>query len=206
MPLAKNPAAPFSGANCQLIILLPALGKVMERIMFEQIQYYFDINNLNSDFQHAFRPGHSTCTALTHMTDEWRMDMDNGKLVGVVLLDFSAAFDVIDHFLLLGKLIQYGFSLSAMKLMESYLTDRSQTVHFNGSLSDIKYVDCGVPQGSCLGPLLFSIFVNDLPLVLDRTKIAMYADDSTIYAAESSTVELNNKLQYDLRLVAEWVT
>ncbi len=124
----------------------------MERILFDQIQYYFGINNLNSDCQHAFRPGYSTCTALAHMTDEWRLDMDIGKLVGVILLDFSAAFDVIDHSLLLEKLKHYGFSLSAIKLMESYLTNRNQTVFFNGSLSDMKYVDCGVPQGSCLGP------------------------------------------------------
>ena len=206
IPLSKNSAAPFSGANCRPISLLPALAKVMERIMFDQIQHYFDINNLNSDFQHAFRPGHSTCTALTHMTDEWRSDIDNGKLVGVVLLDFSAAFDVIDHSLLLGKLKQYGFSLSAIKLMESYLTNRSQSVFFNGSLSDIKHVDCGVPQGSCLGPLLFSIFVNDFPLVLDETKTVMYADDCTIYSAETSIAGLNNKLQHDLRVVAEWVT
>lgn len=74
--------------------------------MFEQIKYYFDINHLNSNFQHAFRPGFSTCTALMHMTDEWRMVMDNGKLVGVILLDFNTAFDVIDHCLLLGKLKQ----------------------------------------------------------------------------------------------------
>ncbi len=71
------------------------------------MQTYFDINNLNTDFSHAYRPDHPTCTALPQMTDEWRMEIDHGKLLGVVLLDFRAAFDVIDHLLLLEKLKQY---------------------------------------------------------------------------------------------------
>ena len=96
IPLSKNPAVPFSGANSRPISLLPALGKIMERIIFDQIQTYFDVNHLNSDYQHAYRPGHSTCTALTQMVDEWQSEQDKKNLVGVVLLDLRSAFDVID--------------------------------------------------------------------------------------------------------------
>lgn len=138
IPLRKNTNAPFSGTNSRPISLLPALAKVMERIIFKQIQAYFDINNFISDYQHAYRPAHSTWTALTQMMDDWHSQTDKGRLVGAVLLDFSSAFDVIDHVLLFHKLEQYGFSGTALKWLKSYLTDRRQTVFFNGSFSRVE--------------------------------------------------------------------
>lgn len=140
------------------------------------------------------------------MMDDWHSDIDKGRLVGAVLLHFSAAFDVIDHVLLLQKLEQYGFSEIALMWLKSYLTDRRQTVFFNGSLSRVSYMNCGVPQGSCLGPLLFSIFTNDFPLLLMKAKMANYADDSTIYVSESSIHNLNYTLEKELQSVMEWVT
>ena len=96
----------------------------------------------------------------------WWIDMKS--VVGVVLLDFSAAFDIIDHELLLMKLSAYGFKDSAIDLLKGYLVNRQQCVMFNGSLSNIETLQCGVPQGSCLGPLLYSIFVNDMPYVFKK--------------------------------------
>ncbi len=122
--LSKNSAAPFSGKNSCPISLLAALGKIMERIIFEQIQTYFDVNNLNTDYQHAYRPGYSTCTALTQVIVEWQTEQDNKKLVSAVLLNFRRLI----YLLLLDKLEQYDFSLTALKWMESYLTNRKQTV------------------------------------------------------------------------------
>uniref|UniRef100_A0A4W5P3U4 Reverse transcriptase domain-containing protein n=1 Tax=Hucho hucho TaxID=62062 RepID=A0A4W5P3U4_9TELE len=139
------------------------------------------------------------------MTDDWLKSMDDGKLVGAVLLDFSAAFDVIDHELLLGKLKCYGFKDAALSWMESYLSRRRQKVFFNGSFSNSKDIHCGVPQGSCLGPLLYSIFTNDLPSVMNKARVVMYADDSTIYSAASECNELTNVLSSELRMVSEWV-
>ena len=117
----------------------------METVVCEQIKTYFSLNNLTTDCQHAYREGHSTATALTQMTDDWLMDIEQKKLVGAVLLDFTAAFDIIDYELLIKKLECYGFSQSAILWLKSYLTNRKQKVYFNGSYSDEREVSCGVP-------------------------------------------------------------
>ena len=141
---------------------------MFEKAVFDQIQEYLSVNNLITNFQHAYRKGHSTCTAVVQMTDDRYRDLANKMICGAVLLDFTAAFDVIDHKLLLEKLECYGFRPSAVAWMESYLVNRSQRVFFNGGYSDSVSVECGVLQGSCLGPLIYSIFTNDLPLVLKK--------------------------------------
>ena len=181
IPLPKNKEDMFSGANSHPISILPVLSKLMERVVFDQVSSYFSINKLNSEFQHAYKKDHSTITALMQMTDQWMSDIDRKRIVGAVLLDFSAAFDLIDHNMLLMKLAAYGFNNCTLNWMRSYSSNRMQTVYFNGSCSAVKAVQCGVPQGSCLGPLLYSIFTNAMPLVLSKVSVAMFADDSTVY-------------------------
>jgi len=132
-------------------------------------------------FQHAYRTVHSTCITMTQMSDSWLTSIDNSMLVGTVLLDFSDAFDVIDHDIWISKLTTYGFHSSAIQWFRSYLSNRSQRVYFNGAFSSCKSLDCGVPQGSCLGPFLFSIFTNDMPYVLSNARVTMFVDDSTLY-------------------------
>lgn len=114
-------------------------------------------------------------------TKDWLMTLDNKRLAGKVLLDFRSSFDLIDDNLLLRKMQCSGFGLTASHWLQSYLDNRRQTVFFNGSFSDEKSVCCGVPQGSCLGSLLFFLYTNNFPLVKKKAKTAMYADDSTIY-------------------------
>ena len=93
IPLPKNKNEVFRGANSRPISILPLLSKLLERLVFDQITHYFSVNELNSDFQHAYKKGHSTSTALMQMTDQWLSDIDRKRIVGAVLLDFSAAFD-----------------------------------------------------------------------------------------------------------------
>ena len=109
IPLPKSGEAAFTGSNSRPISLLPGLSKLLKRIGFDQIQCYFSVNKLLTDFQHAFREGHKTCSALTQMTDDWVKEIDNNKIVGAVLLDFSAAFDIIDHNLAFQPLPYHGF-------------------------------------------------------------------------------------------------
>ena len=97
-------------------------------------------------------------------------------------LDFRAAFDILDHRLLVNKRCCYGFDRGSVAWINSYLTNIKYCVYFDGVFSEMRVMSCGVPQGSWLGPLLFSIFTNDLPLILNNASIAMYADDSTIYS------------------------
>ena len=132
------------------------------------------------------------------MTDEWFKEM-NKIIVGTVMLDFSEAFDIIDHALLIAKLKCYGFADTALSWMERYLSGRRQRVFFNGSLS----VLCGVPQGSYI---LFSIYTNDLPYVLEQTKVVMYADDATMFCAASTGKELTDVLCKELQTVSDWVS
>lgn len=205
VPLPKDKKLSFSGSNSRPISILPVLSKILESIVHDQINNYFYTNDLLTDFQHAYRKSHSTATALTHMSDDWLRETEKRNITGVVFLDFSAAFDIIDHDLLLTKLSCYGFEKSAITWMYSYLSNRTQTVFFNGSLSGIRNITCGVPQGSCLGPLLFNIFTNDLPYILRKANIVMYADDSTIYTSASTQMELQTVLNKELQYVVDWV-
>ena len=210
MPLPKNCKEPFAGPNSRPISILPVIGKLFEGIIYKQIQQYFNDFSLNTDFQHAYRVGHSTATALTSLTDSWLQHIDKKEVVGAVLLDFSAAFDIIDHDLLIKKLKAYGFRITAIELLRSYLSDRQQCVVFTHCcvthvLCNLITLECGIPQGSCLGPLLYSIFVNDIPYMLQNEGIVIYADDTTIFASSLSSEQVNKNLQKEIMLASEWV-
>ncbi len=117
----------------------------------------------------------------------------------------------MDHDLLLTKLAAYGFKLSvsnshSINWMKIYLSNRQQSVMFNGTFSSMKALHCGIPQGSCLGPLLYSIFVNDMTLILQKAHSVMYADDTTIYASTKNIIHLSSILQNELMQISEWVT
>ena len=107
--------------------------------------------------------------------------IDKGDIVGTLFVDFRKAFDLVDHPILLNKLYLYKFSHSAIKWFESYLSNRQQAIVFNNRLSYFERVRSGVPQGSILGPTLFLVFINDLPLTLKHCKWDFYADDATVH-------------------------
>ena len=140
------------------------------------------------------------------MTDSWLKAINEGKLVGCVLVDFRKAFDLVDHKILLRKLKCYKCTDSCLSWFESYLCNRKQRVSLNNCLSGASDVIHGVPQGSILGPLLFLIFINDLPLYLKDNccTIDLYADDTTIYYSNCDKLELEKTLQKSLDCLKMW--
>ena len=122
---------------------------------------------------------HSCQTALTKLTEKWISDIDNGNVTGAVLLDFRKAFDLVNHEVLLNKLRYYNFEDKSLSWLQSYLSNRTQTVHIGNTHSNPAPISCGVPQGSVSGPVLFLLFINDLPLHVNNSLLDLFADDAT---------------------------
>lgn len=163
------------------ISLLCVLSKVLEKLVHDQMIAYLEEFNILNPFQSGFKKGHSTQTALLKVTSDIRKAIDSRELTILVLYDFSNAFPSVNHKLLLAKLRWYGFSRSAINWFSSYLTGRSQKVVFNDAVSDVLAILLGVPQGSILGPLLFSLYINDINTVFRNSNFHLYADDLENY-------------------------
>jgi hypothetical protein len=126
-------------------------------------------------------------------------------MTGVIFLDLKKAFDTVDHALLLQKLHSYGIHDSALMWFRAYLTDRSQVVQLNSSTSDSMNISCGVPQGSILGPLFFTLYINDLPAASRKAQVIMYADDTAIVYSSASVPDIENVLSGELARVKAWL-
>ena len=132
--------------------------------------------------------------------------MDKGLLTGAVFIDLKKAFDTLPHDGLLNKLFRYGIQDQALSWFESYLTNRTQSVSIENHLSSAANISSGVPQGSVLEPLLFILYINDLPLAVGLSSVMLYADDTVIFSAASSIDQLQLNLSLDLNNVSNWLT
>lgn len=199
IPIPKT-ANPSCYAELRPISILPTFSKVMERIISTQINSYLATNNILSNVQSGFRPGYSCETALLNITDDIVGAADVGQLTALVLLDYTKAFDTISHAMMIAKLHYIGFDQGALSLIKDYLHNRTQLVKVSGLMSGVRRVECGVPQGSILGPLLFTIYTYDFNKVLDFCNSHMYADDTQLYYSftpsnyESAVNEINSDL------------
>ena len=205
-PVFKGQGNPSSVSNYRPISLLSLPSKVLERIIHNHLLNYLLSNNILSPHQFGFRPGSSTQEALLYATNDWHRHMDHGLSVASVFFDLSKAFDRVPHSQLISTLANIGVSGSLLAWFRSYLSNRSQRVVLDGHSSTIHPVTSGVPQGSILGPLLFSTYLNSLTnisLSRDSTLI-LYTDDIVLYRpiATHSDVE---SLQADVDKVSNWV-
>ena len=194
--------------NYRPISILPSVSKVFERIMYNQIYEYFTKLQLFFDSQYGFRAKHSTEYAALELVDRIILAMDQNKFPVNIFMDLSKAFDTLDHKILLHKLDHYGFKTKSINLMRSYLSNRLQYVEYNSVKSDFSTVVCGVPQGSILGPLLFIIYINDLPKIVPNFQFIIYADDTALYTtinnfnSDSTDVTLINS---ELSSIYDWL-
>ena len=144
------------------------------------------MQNKFSKYLKGFRKNHNTLNSLLRMIESWKVRINNGSKVGVIILDLSKAFDSLNHELLQTKLKAYGLDSNSVTFMKSYLTNRLQRCKINNSFSEWGKVLNGAPQESILGPLLFNVFLNDIFLSLQNCDLANYADDSTFYTSDKS--------------------
>ena len=184
--------------------------KVFESMIRKHILEHLSRNNILSDRQHGFREGRSCLTNLLEIMESWTeiLDMEDG--IDVAYLDFRKAFDLVSHRHLLHKMAKYGITGGVLDWVKAFLSDRKQRVNVRGESSDWFNVTSGVPQGSVLGPILFLIFINDLPLEI-VSPLSLFADDSKIF---SRIVTDKNRgrgnvggreiLQRDLDRIREW--
>ena len=160
--------------------------------------------NVLCNTQYGFRENHSTINAATNFIIDVINSFENDTSTLVVFLDLSKAFDTIDHDIMIKKLEYYGIRGTVLDWFRSYLTKRRQYVQYHGKNSDYRYIKCGVPQGSVLGPLLFIIYSNDLVHSLNHCKSIQFADDTTIYFSGYDTDTIFSKMTADLESASDW--
>ena len=190
-----------SFGNYRPISLLSSLSKVFEKVVFDQLYEYLISNGLLFESQYGFRKQHSTELAALELTDRIRREIDQNKIPFSVFLDLSKAFDTLNHHILLSKLA-------------CYLTERQQYVQYQDVCSSTRELETGVTQGSVLGPLLFSIYVNDIPTVSKKLKFILYADDTTLtsplcsftHGAENDVCNVSSRINSELLKISDWLT
>ena len=177
----------------------------MERIVHRQVYNYLKGQNSITAEQFGFRPKLSTNIALTQLSEEILQNLDNKLFTGAVFIDLRKAFDTVDHELLIIKLQNLGFSTSVVNWFRSYLPSRTAVTSINNMSSDPKSVTVGVPQGSILGPLLFLLYINDLPQCLNHCKSILYVDDTLLYYSGKTVADLQLKINTDLESLSQWL-
>ena len=192
-------------SNYRPVSVLPVFSKLLERLIYNRLICFINDNKLLYDYQFGFQKGKSTYMAMVILIEKISEALDRGDCVIGVFLDFSKAFDTVDHKILLQKLEIYGIKNISLKWFESYLTERTQYVTYNSIKSSRERVNCGVPQGSILGPLLFLLYINDLSSVSEYCYSVLFADDTNVFISGENINVLCNKLNEELECIRKWL-
>ena len=188
--------------NYRPVSLTSIIGKLLESLIRDVIMQHMIENNLLSKRQYGFLPGRSTLLQLLAVLDIWTEALDNGEDIEVIYLDFQKAFDQVPHRRLLEKLRFYGIEDPILGWIQDFLANRTQYVAVGNKVSSSANVTSGIPQGSVLGPLLFVIFINDLPDDLN-TETFVFADDTKIFH-KSKNIKEDPEIEQDLKSLEDW--
>ena len=191
--------------NYRPISILPFLSKILEKLMYCRLINFIEKYNLLYCLQFGFRKHYSTGLALTYLVDKISESMDTGRFSIGIFLDFSKAFDTVDHNILFAKLSCYGIRGLALNWIVSYLSNRRQYVSFDGINSTVSNISIGVPQGSVLGPLLFLLYINDLSNVSRLLNIILFADDSSALYSGTNLNQMQNIINSELQKIVDWL-
>ena len=191
--------------NYRPISLLPLFSKLFEKVIAKRMRSYFDSNEILTNNQFGFRKSYSTELATINLKDKLLENLDKKDITCAIFLDLAKAFDSVNHEILLRKLEKYGVRGIPLKLLESYLSNRRQYVKINDKSSDLVCIDIGIPQGSILGPLLFLIYINDLPNA-SKFFIKLFADDTFLSLSDKNFNNLQKKTNSEIRKIYNWLT
>lgn len=180
---------------------------MLERIVKNRLEEHLKKNKILNEEQSGFREKHSCETTLRKTMCEWRQEMNNGNMIGIVFIDFKRAFETICRQRLIRELKMYGVRGNAIKWFQSYLEERTQQVKFGCTLSRKRNTEFGVPQGSVLGPLLFNIYLNDIVKVTDKfgCKCNLFADDTILYFSGKDKEVIENAINNTLEGLRKWL-
>ena len=190
--------------NYRPISLLSPISKVFEKLIYCRLENFLTKHNIISTQQYGFREGHSTEMVIVDLTNKLKLHIDEGYLTCCIFLDLSKAFDTVNHKILLKKLEAYGIRGNMQDLLSSYPSNRQQYTECNGAQSENNVIKCGVPQGSTLGPFLFLLYVNDLPL---HTKfyVNLFADDTVLMLKNRNIDHLQQQVTEQLNGINDWM-
>src|ERR1043165_8313011 len=203
VPVYKK-GAKDNETNYRPISILPYFSKFYEKLMYDRLYNFVQKSNVVFQSQHGFQAGHSPYMNLLSMQDKISSAIENNEYAIGEFFDLAKAFDTVDHQILLHKLESYGIRGMQLDWFASYFDKRLQCVCCNGALSDLKLIKSGVPQGSNLGPLLFLLYINDLPNVSSILFFILFADDTNVFFSHKSLYSLFETVNAEQSLAADW--
>jgi len=191
-------------SNYRPISILPALSKILEKIISSRVTAFINKHNILHPSQYGFREHRNTSMALISLHDLLSQTLQEKLSAIGLFIDFRKAFDCVDHNILISKLEKYGIRGTALRWITNYLLDRKQYTLFNSKQSSLRTVTCGVPQGSILGPLLFLLYVNDFPKASNNITTILFADDANCFTSGANITNIMQNLNTSLTNIYTW--